>query len=189
MQALPDVPNWTDIVSALGQAFGAIATAAAVIVALSLAIRERRWRRADQTAAAAERNDRDAAQARLVSINVEPMEYGYDPRGTTDVVTVLNGSGEPIHEVSIAEVSNPGAPPESWDYDLSTPLSDMFTTEPRVIPAGEKFTLPIQFQGEHGGLVVSFEPTSVTIQFTDSRGLRWRRTDSNAPVRIIDAED
>ncbi|MER5671928.1 hypothetical protein [Pseudonocardia alni] len=174
-----DVPTTADWVSAIGQATGSLFTAAAVAVALWLGVRDRRWRRADQAVADAERRDSEAAQARLVTIDVDTY---YDYALTPEMVTVLNGSTAPITSVSLVEVTNPEAA-WGWDFDSDTPFGDGFTIEPRVIAAGEKFTVPIYFRGEKGGSVASTELTSVTIQFTDVMGLVWRRTDAHLPVR------
>jgi chloramphenicol 3-O-phosphotransferase len=54
------VPDW---VSALGQVAGAVSTFTAVMVALWVARRDGRWRRAEQS-------DREAGQARLITAEV-----------------------------------------------------------------------------------------------------------------------
>jgi hypothetical protein len=97
--------NLADWVAAIGQAVGAVFTAAAVIVALWLAIREDRWRRADQAERDAERADRDAAQARLVAVE---STYDHESRftGVKFEITakVLNGSTLPIFDVKIVDL-------------------------------------------------------------------------------------
>jgi hypothetical protein len=168
-----------DVVAAIGQAAGALFTAAAVIVALVLAAREGRWRRADEAERAAERADRDAAQARLVT--VEP-KYGdvHDPHDVEIVLTVLNGSTLPIFDVKIVDVRNGDARDLRWTAD---PLSryEGQPLEAYVLPAAETYRLPIAFINpqDRGGR------DRVTVEFTDAAGLRWRRQDNEAPQRVI----
>lgn len=186
MSIAADAPNVADWTAAIGQSAGALFTAAAVGVAVWLGWRDRKWRREEQTDRDAERRDSQAAQARLVTVDVEPFP---DYSLTSEMVIVLNGSGAPITSVRIVEATNPVAPPKSWAFDSDTAFGDAFTIEPRVIPAGERFLAPVYFRGETGGAVASTEHTSVTGQLTDNAGLVWRRTDGDLPVRWDPATD
>ena len=65
LAAESSVADW---IAAIGQAFGAAATFLAVVFAMWIAHRDRRWR--DE-----ERRDSEAAQARLISIKSERFEH------------------------------------------------------------------------------------------------------------------
>ncbi|WP_344017980.1 hypothetical protein [Pseudonocardia kongjuensis] len=181
--ATPDVPNWTDIVSAIGQAGGAVATAAAVIVALWLAIRERRWRRADLVAVAAERDDRDAAQARLITV---ACDFRDTLTGSVSV-TVRNESASPVFDVRIKKVESDDPDVVSWDYDFGQ-MDELYDVAPTVLSASAEIRAVAWYHDGTGTPIRTFADDHATVQFTDSNGLRWTRRDTAAPVRLIDSK-
>jgi hypothetical protein len=160
-------------------------TAAAAGVAVWLAVREGRWRRADQAERDAERADQDAAQARLVT--VEPT---YDPfsdfRGVDyeTTVKILNASTRPILDVKVTDVRNEDAADLGWKFDAIGYL-DGQPSEARVLPAGDTYKLPIGHVDASGKAVYPGGEDHVTIEFTDAAGLRWRRREKEAPERAI----
>lgn len=176
-------PDW---LAAWGQTAGAIGTAAAVGVALWLAFRESRWRRADQAERDAERADRDAAQARLVTVEPTYPEVVY-ARDLHIVIKIVNASLLPIFDVKVVDLSCDVAPGHTWRIDDSD--GDGFKIEFRVLAAGEPFYLPVEYvdpAGRSTALMEAGGTDHVTIEFTDSVGLRWRRRDNDAPVRVIE---
>ncbi len=162
-----------DWIAAIGQAAGALFTAAAVGWAVFLARREGQWRREDQAERAAERADRDAAQARLITVEHRWEDY------PEFAVRIRNGSIMPILDVQIAEVWNDG---KRLDW---TTHGDMFDAS--VIGAGEGLDWPVSIRR---GNSRAGPPESgidhVTVEFTDAGGLRWRRRDHEPPSRLID---
>jgi hypothetical protein len=107
---------------------------ATLSVAIWLARRDSRWRRAEQA-------DRDAAQARLIA--VEPV---YDPNDYPDVgymLRVLNGSQHPVFGVKIIEFRNED--PRDLRWKVYHRYSDGFPTEARVLAAGDLFRLPAYY--------------------------------------------
>src|SRR3954453_5266024 len=90
MQA--DGPNIADSIAAVGQVLGAIFTAATAAVVVWLGNRDRRWRLADQA-------DRDAAQARLVTVDMESVAE--DGRDVRDMVRITNSSAGPVLDARV----------------------------------------------------------------------------------------
>jgi hypothetical protein len=179
-----DGPSAADWVAAIGQVAGALFTAAAVAVALGLAVRESRWRRADQTEREAERSDRDAAQARLVA--VEPTFNFFSDFGGVDYETtakVLNGSNLPIFDVKIVDVQSEDAT-VGWRIDPFGYM-DGEPIEARVLPAAGTFWLPIGFVDASSRAVYPGGEAYVIVEFTDAAGLRWRRRNNEPPERVI----
>lgn len=166
-----------DWVAAVGQVAGAVFTAVAVGVALHLARRDSKWRKAEQA-------DRDAAQARLVA--VEP-EYAIEYSPIKTMLNVLNGSMLPVLDVKIVEVVNADASDgHTWRIDSHGPMGDYFPTEARVLASGATFTLPVEYVDSEGRPVQLHGMDHVTFEFTDAAGFRWRRQDNDPPVRLLD---
>jgi hypothetical protein len=178
-----DGESVADWVAAIGQVAGALFTAAAVAVALWLAVRESRWRRADQAERDAERIDREAAQARLIAVEAT-YDYFSKLAKVEYAVKVLNGSSLPIFDVKIADVRNDDIPDLGWRID---PLGylDGQPIEARVLPAGGSFGLPIGFVDTLGRAAYPDGEDHVTVEFTDAAGLRWRRRNNEPPERAI----
>jgi hypothetical protein len=175
-----------DWVAAIGQAVGALFTAAAVIVALWLAIREDRWRRADQAERDAERADRDAAQARLVTVEPDYNRSASFP-GPEIAAVVLNGSQLPIFDVRIVGLRAASETTSRWAW--GSPDPDEMTIKP-VLPAQERFVIQIAYVDERG--TVDYRDTGedvITIEFVDHAGLRWRRAGNALPERVLDTPD
>lgn len=140
--------------------------------------------KADQAERDAERADRDAAQARLVTVEPTYPETGYCQE-IFIVVKVLNGSTLPILDVKLVDLCSDGAPDHTWRFDDSGPMGDVFKIEARVLAAGESFHLPVAYVNRSGRSAVLTSEDHVTIEFTDAVGLRWRRRDNEAPERVI----
>jgi hypothetical protein len=159
------VANW---VGAIGEWVGAIATFAAVVVALLLP----RWERQRDMA---ERRDRDAAQARLVAITVPG-------RSRYRFVEITNHSEQPVHRPRIESMGDPR---------LRWGLSDLDTSEyEEVLPPDMTHRVLFDYFNADGTVAThnieqSIGADDVTITFTDTSGLRWRRTGSSEPVRVI----
>lgn len=144
---------------------GTAATVAAVVVALWIAVRDGRRARAEQA-------DRDARQARLITFEVYR-------RGDRWRVGTANQSTAPIFEVTVTEVTCgnhvghveavPGSPAQ-----LATVLAGD-RVEQTILFAYQKSRPDPQLSG----------PCQVTATFLDAAGLRWCRTGSDPPRRIV----
>lgn len=142
------VANW---VGAIGQWAGAVATLAAVIVALRLTRWERRRDRA-------ERRDREAAQARLVTITVrytrspEPSEQDFVP-----CVEITNHSEQPVHRPQIESIS--GARSRArWGVDPSTGKDHSLC---EVLPPNAWHRVPFQHLDADGHAAFVIESVGV----------------------------
>jgi hypothetical protein len=135
-------------------------TILAAIVALGIALREQRNARA-------ERQDRDAGQARCVTVTVA---------WSSTVLEITNHSQLPVRRPRIESMGDPrswwAAPGEVSPYQ--DPLNDSDYSE--VLPRNT--TYRVRYHGQE-------DPDSVTIMFTDAAGLRWRRTGLGEPLRIV----
>jgi hypothetical protein len=161
---------------------GAVATTAAVVVALWLGWRDRRWRREEQA-------DRDAAQARLITADpeIDMVGGGVD---YTIIIRILNGSPSPVFDVKVVGLRNDERPDLDWRVDTDPRVfGDGFPTEPRVIAAGQRFSLPVEYVDPETK-ASTYPPGAdhVTIEFTDAHGLRWRRRDGEPPARLLTDE-
>lgn len=158
------VAEW---ISTVGQVVGALATLAAVIVALWIAGRDTRRLEG-------ERADRDKAQARLVAITA----VGSGGAG----IVITNHSDRPILHPQIEDVTVNGSLGLTWRVNPKVPNAG----RPRdVLSPGEPFEVPVEFVDE-GGTVTRLDQgqCTVTIIFTDAAGLRWRRVGNSEPTRI-----
>jgi hypothetical protein len=118
--------------------------------------------KADQAERDAERADRDAAQARLVTVEPTYPETGYCQE-IFIVVKVLNGSTLPILDVKLVDLCSDGAPDHTWRFDDSGPMGDVFKIEARVLAAGESFHLPVAYVNRSGRSAVLTSEDHVTI--------------------------
>lgn len=127
-----------------------------------------------------DRRDRDAAQARLVTVDAETASGDVVP------VRVTNHSSEPIIGLEVEEVS--WVPPHGPDVRWRVPPSIMGArSSASVTPPGESLWVPVEFvnaAGERQGIRV---PGAVTVRFSfhDSRGLTWSRVAGEQPLRVI----
>jgi hypothetical protein len=141
----------------------AVGTISATVTALYIA--SRGWREA-----AAEREDRDAAQARRVTVD-DNQEGSYK---------ITNFSDAPILNVGVRSAIRvkygwlPDNPPEF----IETRLRGASSGERRVLGPGETLTIDALSEN-HSGI-------KLTIRFTDANGLDWKRTSSGRPVRSVE---
>lgn len=168
--SLPPALEWS---VALAQVTAAVATLAAVVVALWLAARDGRRSRVEQA-------DRDARQARLITFEVYR-------RGDRYRVGTRNQSTAPIFEVTVTEVTWG----EHIGYVEAVPGSP---AQLAVVPAGNSVEQTITFAHPESRPMPDFDPADeligsyqVTAHFLDAAGLRWRRTGSDPPQRILAA--
>lgn len=172
-------PEWLgpNGIAAIGQAAGAVATAAAVIVALWLGIRDRRWRTADQ-------HDQRAAQARLITVGTSHIgdEYTSD---TTFLVTVTNDSEALIRGITLTGLGHEGHRPR-YVHDVHSEPAEYYLHTPNVLRPGEIWRQPVYFTGAKKEPIHRSGPIETTVEFVDAAGLRWRRVDANEPTRVIE---
>lgn len=111
-------------------------TAAAVAVALWLALRESRWRKADQAECDTERADRDATQARLVTVELHYSYYDYGELST--IVRIRNGSSLPILDIQIMRMRNEEQAELRWRHNCrgTTTKRRSRATEPQYRSGG-----------------------------------------------------
>ena len=176
---LPRLPHLTQ--AELASWVSAISTSAATIAALGLAVWEIRR-------AAAERRDREAAQARRVTITV--------PRRSRSV-DITNYSDQPVHQPQIVSMGDPpprvrlGGFERASDKSSSTAASSSTTEYAEVLPPGKTHRVLFDYldadgQPTDGSAVAKHvDAENVTIAFTDTSGLRWRRTGSGEPIRLL----
>lgn len=154
------------------QATGAIATAAATIVALWVSVREGKHRAADK-------RDAEAAQARLILVHGAEMMSG-------DVVPLrlTNHSAEPILWPWVTDVV--------WNEDATKAAQwrnppTIFGARPGtdVLPAGDTFKVYVEFVHDDKRQAISAGDTfQTTFTFIDARGLRWQRVGNSEPTRL-----
>lgn len=150
-------PSALDWVSALGQAVGAVGTLLAVVVALWVASRDGRRRRAEQS-------DRDAGQARLIIADVHR-------EGGRWWVRTTNHSAAPVFGVEVVEVR----------YEGGVSVVEPVSGAPAVLDmlgAGETRDRAITADGNPSSGVV-------VLRYLDSAGLRWHREGTGQPERML----
>ncbi|MFD8496321.1 hypothetical protein [Amycolatopsis sp. NPDC059657] len=183
-----------DVFAGWGQWAGAIGSIAAVIVALSIAMRDGRLR--DR-----ERRDQESAQARLVTVGrdlIKTVSTRLTRAGAQKVesnvpgIVIENHSAFPVSAVSLVSVVpsklNGTAEPGFVitigidEFDSKRPLyvSDVLGPGDRV----ELQTLITPAPGQDREALP--EGTLITIEFTDAVGLRWRRVGVGNPDRQLD---
>ncbi|MGH3778872.1 MAG: hypothetical protein ACRDRR_24585 [Pseudonocardiaceae bacterium] len=171
------VATWLGVA---GQWAGAIGTVAAVVVALRLA----RWERRRDTA---ERRDREAAQARLVTIVVTYPEYDDRREHNVPWVEITNHSQQPVHRPSIESIVG-ARPSVRWGRGQTDYIEYSLR---EVVPASENDRVPFaHFNADGEPIDTTVTPgkiekwvdvDNVTITFMDAAGLRWRRTGNGEP--------
>lgn len=167
-----DAPTSADWLAAWGQVGGAVATTAAVVVALWLAARDQRWRRADQTA-------RDAAQARLVTVEID---YNIDSSPVKITAVITNSSQSPILDVAIDKVRNLKQPDLQWRFRTDLPGERAYAWALRT---GQTLESLIEFYetAEPTQSVVPDFFNELTVSYTDTNGHRWQRTNNWEPEK------
>jgi hypothetical protein len=155
----------------VGGWLAAFATVAAVLVALSIANRDRAHLQA-------ERRDREAGQARVVLAELT--------RSQIVVVEVTNHSESPIMALVLEYVSNDENPEWGWKLNENTHQGP---AEISVLPAGESHSYPVRFTDNAGEVRLLERGPQLNfhfrISFTDSCGLRWHRSNNEQPERIL----
>jgi hypothetical protein len=157
----------TDWISAWGQVGGAIGTVATFVAVIWIDRRDK--------------NDRAAAQARLLT--VEP-DYHHRAEGDVDFVAcVVNHSKEPFFNVAIVDVCNTQHPEVKWrPADTARRPYEAQILEPGE---GGSIYLPIVLPDDVDRLTRYGEKRDqITVRYTDSNGLNWKRRDQEAPDRL-----
>lgn len=161
--------TWQELGS-LGDIISGISTALAFLGTLWLIRRESMDRRADERARHDERRDEDMRQARLIF--AVPAGGGRYSRGGQEFesigVRVYNHSAEPVFDLSVSPSDLPG---ETSTLKMIHPDADGVTSF-GGLPKGWSKAHP----SEH---------RSITVEFTDAGGRRWRRTDHGQPERVV----
>lgn len=155
---------------------GAAGTISAVVVALTLAIRDSRRHAADERVRAAERRDLEAAQARLV-FSALTSSGGL-------MVTIKNSSTAPVHHVSLDNVVKIDSPDATWRVN---PRVRGARAEFNTLEAQGEWMIPVEHQNATGAVLTKrIGEYSVVFSFLDAAGLRWSRTGVNAPARVLE---
>lgn len=173
--ALGTLPDWLAGVGTVGSLF-------------FLAVhgrRERRRRRADEQQGLAERRDRDAAQARLTTVE---LAWQYGP-GFEAMVVVHNHSAGPLLDVRVLLVDHGTIP----SHDESPPAGPTEETASTIGPGEDRRfrlhpprRLPPPRDGDDAAAYQAPGQTfGAQVEFTDTAGLRWQRTGSEQPQRVI----
>lgn len=126
-----------------------------------------------------DRRDRDAAQARLVTVDAGMASGNVVP------VKVTNRSSEPIIGLEVDEVS--WRPPLGPDVRWRVPPTVMGARSAVSVTApGDTFTVPVEFINVAGERQPIKVPGDITVRYSfhDSRGLTWSRVGGRAPVRV-----
>lgn len=158
-----------------GAAVGAVGGAAAVY-GTWLARKADRRDLADRSAAAAEQERRETAEAALIDVT----PHG---NGGSIQLSITNSSHRPVTKLELLDIaSDPPVADETWKYN---PNISQRTRYREVLPPGEKTSIYVWLldaNGEHRqGL-----PGGVTygIRFRDAGGQWWKATDEGDPARI-----
>ncbi|MBX5331557.1 hypothetical protein HQO90_11200 [Rhodococcus fascians] len=157
---------------------GAVGTIGAVVVALTLAVRDSRRYAVKADIRAAERRDLEAAQARLVLF--ELSAFG----GVK--VTIVNRSNAPIHRVSLDNVVKSDSPGTTWRVN---PRVTGARAAANTIDAQSDLMIPVDLIDATGRVLDNrIGEYTITFSFLDAAGLRWTKTGMNAPTRVLDSE-
>ncbi|MGV9409744.1 hypothetical protein ACWDOP_07505 [Nocardia sp. NPDC003693] len=163
---------WGDAVPGWISAAGTVGT----IIALGIGLKSLR-------ADADEHKDNERSQARLITS--EEVQRGHLE------FKVTNQSSAPIVEVELEKVQMSTDPHAKFTAGQMTSPGRVGPYEPvRTLSAGQSFSVKIDLSRSDGSAYDYAEDLrgavqfTCTIKFTDSRGLRWRRTDMQLPTRV-----
>lgn len=158
----------TEIAAAAAQSVAALATTAAVFVALWVAHKD--WQRADR-----EDRRRQETRAQLVILSYRV--------GTPFLAVVDNCGREPILDVELTDAGRVERE-DSYRWQVREGLGA--ETFARFVDAGNTWQVPLDLlnsTGEKYGGTRSYTYT-VTVRFTDADGVRWERTNDELPQRV-----
>ncbi len=147
---------------------------------------DKRRHRTEEQRRVDEARDREASQARLVASRAR-WDYG-PSSGYAARITVRNDSPFPITDVQAQLVSRGDQPPSVALWEIAAGLP-----QPVIDPGGlSEFRLVPPYQPsapEDGMDAASYDAPKKLfvpcIAFTDSVGLRWTRTESEQPRRLV----
>lgn len=181
-----------DVFAGWGQWAGAIASLAAVVVALAIAIRDGRQRERD-------RRDELAAQARTITAGIiwRDVQGNWPANLMTfrlAAIQIENHGLNPITEVAILDVRALVESAVSDKWQLGTPArephqgpnayflcnvlkgQDSERSPQLTFRTEESWTQPDEESGHSN---------AITFAFTDVNGLRWKRTSNGTPERVV----
>lgn len=191
------VAQW---LAAVSTAVGAVFTIAAVGLAYFGLRGELRRAREERADLQRERHDREASQARLVLIRTRialppgrNWAFGSGTHERGDVTVLLdNQSSAPVLEAQLVRVvlqtnsrlsTCPSEPCQSWAFEPDFDPGD----DPVVGAAGLQWAVVVyddeQQRDRH--VIDAGDRFLATVEFTDAAGLRWSRTGTEQPVRLL----
>ncbi|MFI7429938.1 hypothetical protein ACIBPB_23355 [Micromonospora sp. NPDC049836] len=168
-----ELPKVTDWMQGWGSLAGVLVSTLAVIITGFLLRHEMRARREDT-------EDREAAQARLISTSLGLPDVGPDGYVDRVIVTLKNYSAAPIYDLSAELRESTIRDPDGFIGIAVTGSPWHF--ESRVLPGDEiEMTYRFEVELDPGDLTVF---GCVFIRFTDAAGLPWERVGTAPPVRL-----
>jgi hypothetical protein len=168
-------PLVTDWLSAIGQVVGAVATFAAVVVALAIAIK-------DNKRLAAEIRDREAVSARLITANL-CRDFGLT------YLEIRNDGASAVYNLDVAVTSSVAASYRVTGRKVEERNGRFVEVESmsegvRVLLPHEVRRLAVEMDGAAATAEADSSAT-VTVRFTDAAGLQWVRPGNAPPFREL----
>ncbi|MFC8273783.1 hypothetical protein ACFUJR_14920 [Streptomyces sp. NPDC057271] len=166
MPELPEAVEWWDQVSAWG-------TLGAVIVALFVAANEGRRRRLDK-------EDSDAAQARLVTVHRHPQGFAITNHSMAPILALTIVRVEVLEDGATAWVAGTeDAEDEESAIEVVAPGAyKLFGAKSFRRPGSSEINLQRRLSRD--------DTLRCTFAFTDAQGLRWKRQHQQQPERVLD---